>query len=48
MKFVAPEIEVKKFDVTDILTTSSEDGSNETMESSAVFGIEDCGPCADT
>lgn len=46
MKFVAPEIEVKKFDVTDILTTSSE--TMETMESSAVFGIEDCGPCADT
>ena len=44
MKFVAPEIEVKKFDVTDILTTSGEGE----MESSAVFGIEDCGPCADT
>lgn len=52
MKFVAPEIEVKKFDVADILTTSGEAGSSETtlgeMESSAVFGIEDCGPCADT
>lgn len=42
MKFVAPEIEVKKFDVADILTTSGE------MESAAVFGLEDCGPTADT
>lgn len=46
MKFVAPEIEVKKFDVTDILTTSGE--SEGEMESAAVFGLEDCGPTADT
>ena len=46
MKFVAPEIEVKKFDVTDILTTSSTTLGE--MESAAVFGLEDCGPTADT
>lgn len=41
MKFVAPEVEVKKFDVKDILTTSGEGGGE---ESAAIYGLDDCGP----
>ncbi len=46
MKFVAPEVEIKKFDMVDVLTVSGEEIP--TMESAAVFGLEDCGPNADT
>lgn len=41
MKFVAPEIEVTKFDIVDVLTTS--DDSQE-MVNTAIFGIDECGP----
>lgn len=47
MKFVAPIAEVKKFDVMDVLTTSTSD-SEETEftgeQTAAIYGIEDCGP----
>lgn len=48
MKFVAPEVEIKKFDVVDVLTTSGGETPIPTMESAAVFGLKDCGPNADT
>lgn len=43
MKFEAPVVEVKKFDVMDVLTTS---GATEPTgeQTAAIYGIEDCGP----
>lgn len=42
MKFETPIVEVKKFDVADILTASNPVGPVE--ESAAIYEIEDCGP----
>lgn len=45
MKFVAPIAEVKKFDVMDVLTTSTSEETEFTGEqTAAIYGIEDCGP----
>ena len=47
MEFEAPVVEVKKFDVMDVLTTSGEtDPTTESIgeQTAAIYGIEDCGP----
>ena len=48
MKFVAPEIEVRKFDVSDVLTTSGQPSAFETPAEGACagndsdWGLNDC------
>ena len=43
MKFEAPVVEVKKFDVMDVLTISGETESTG-EQTAAIYGLEDCGP----
>lgn len=48
MKFETPVVEVKKFDLVDVLTTSAgaaEETTTEYVEqSAAIYGMEKCGP----
>lgn len=49
MKFETPVVEVKKFDLVDVLTTSSAAVAEETTteyveQSAAIYGLENCGP----
>lgn len=43
MKFETPIVEVKKFDLADILTASGEEPSV-SEESAAIYEIDNCGP----
>lgn len=47
MKFEAPVVEVKKFDVMDVLTASGAiEPTTESIgeQTAAIYGLEDCGP----
>ena len=45
MKFETPVVEIKKFDLVDVLTTSGAAEETEYSEqSAAIYGLEDCGP----
>lgn len=46
MKFETPVVEIKKFDLVDVLTTSgaAEETEPTGEQSAAIYGIEDCGP----
>ncbi len=46
MKFETPVVEIKKFNLVDVLTTSgaAEETTEAVEQSAAIYGLEDCGP----